>query len=553
VEVLEARVVPYSTSGNAWPSPQLITISFVPDGTLVGSNQYGLAYSNLFQTLNTQLHSTATWERQILLAAQTWASVANINFSVVSDNGTSIGQGLYQQGDPGMGDIRIGGYNLGNGWLGQAYQPPPGNNDSIAGDIQFNTAIGWHIGSTFDLYSVAAHEFGHALGLNHSTTSITNVMYPIYSGVKKGLSSDDIAGIQAIYGPRPADVYNSGGASDGTLATAANLTSLITPSGDTALVQNLDITSTSQSEYYTFTAPATTSSTLTVNVQSAGLSLFTPQATLYASDGTTVLATATSAGSLSGATLTLTTGNVTPGEQFYVKVSGADSTVFSIGEYALTLNFGVGLSPIVPIPVTTLADGNPAHTQGAMPDTFGPVETGSTGTPPAATSAPGPVFLASVLARQDGGAAPAQHLVQGPGGNILLPDTWRLDSAHSLIGPRGDMDLLSTPDQDSTESPPVRERPAATTQDSRGDAREATLWVEVTSAYFADVAGKEDGQGLAESQPTAEAQTPSPVVDLGKVAGGALLVLGGSAVRAAEEDAKKPGRELPRSGEDHPK
>src|SRR5262249_34397808 len=135
VEELESRLVPYAATSNAWPNPGLITISFVPDSTIVGSNSNGYIYSNLFSTLNG--HSgwtTSTWQTQILKAAQVWAQVTNINFAVVSDNGATMGSGNYQQGDPNMGDIRISGYNLGAGntAIALASQPPPVNNYSVA-------------------------------------------------------------------------------------------------------------------------------------------------------------------------------------------------------------------------------------------------------------------------------------------------------------------------------------------------------------------------------------------------------------------------------------
>jgi hypothetical protein len=109
IESLEERFVPYSVTGSAWPNPQLVTLSLVPDGTLMTTGINGNVYSNLFATFNAKFGSTATWEDAILTAAQTWAQQANVNLSVVSDNGTTSGQGNYQQGDPSMGDIRIGG------------------------------------------------------------------------------------------------------------------------------------------------------------------------------------------------------------------------------------------------------------------------------------------------------------------------------------------------------------------------------------------------------------------------------------------------------------
>src|SRR5262245_44083165 len=73
LEELESRVVPYSVTGNAWPNPQLVTLSFVPDGTVLGSDVNGPITSNLFATFNAKFGSAATWENVILKAAQTWA------------------------------------------------------------------------------------------------------------------------------------------------------------------------------------------------------------------------------------------------------------------------------------------------------------------------------------------------------------------------------------------------------------------------------------------------------------------------------------------------
>ena len=92
--------------------------------------------------------------------------------------------------------------------------------------MTFNTGQAFNIGSTYDLFTVAMHEFGHALGLNESSVS-SAVEYPTYTGQKTGLASDDIAGIRSIYsanGPRTPDAYNTNGSSNGTLSTAARST-----------------------------------------------------------------------------------------------------------------------------------------------------------------------------------------------------------------------------------------------------------------------------------------------------------------------------------------
>ena len=59
--------------------------------------------------------------------------------------------------------------------------------------------------SGFYIEDIAAHEFGHALGLGHSTTTGAT-MYPSVSSCNAGnrtLDGDDIAGVQFLYPPLP--------------------------------------------------------------------------------------------------------------------------------------------------------------------------------------------------------------------------------------------------------------------------------------------------------------------------------------------------------------
>ncbi|MFO0952057.1 MAG: matrixin family metalloprotease [Isosphaeraceae bacterium] len=416
VEDLEARVVLYSASGNLWAHPELVTISFMPDGT-----NFNGSSSNLFATFNARFGSASAWQNIVLKAAQVWAQQTNINFAVVSDNGSAVGSGSNQQGDSGFGDIRIGGYNLGATALAMAYSPPTANNYSVAGDVAFNTTKVFSSGSGNDLFTIATHEIGHALGLLHSTVAAAQ-MYSTYNGVKPSLNADDVAGIRSIYSggtARTADAYNTGGNSNSTLNTAADVTSVIDTTNLTGVVPDLDITTAGQKENFTFTAPAGTNGTLNVVVQSSGLSLLAPKVTVYAADKTTVLGSANGLNKY-GTTLTVTLTGVTAGTRYYVQVQGADNTAFGTGAYAVALNFGANPNPTISTPNTTTPNGNPLVSGGGIADTLPPA-----GSPDHDHDhAPGPRHrrgVANPAARPKPSLAPSNQ-----------PKTWRVLNGRSV-------------------------------------------------------------------------------------------------------------------------
>src|SRR3954469_4520988 len=228
LEGLEDRFLLYATTGTQWAKPKLITYSFVPDGTSIGG-----VPSNLQQTLNARF-ATADWKAQFARAAAAWQKVANVNFSLVSDNGSPLGVSGNQQNDSRFGDIRIGGYAMSGSILAFAYLAPPANGGTNAGDMFFNTTQSWQInGTTYDLMTVAVHEFGHALGMGHSAIS-TAVMYPAYNATKEAVSSDDTDVIRTIYNSRQNDFFDANGANDSN-RTADDIASYFNSSGQLTL------------------------------------------------------------------------------------------------------------------------------------------------------------------------------------------------------------------------------------------------------------------------------------------------------------------------------
>jgi hypothetical protein len=343
VEGLEARVLLFTDTGDQWTFDSRITYSFMPDGTSVGGTQ-----SVLFQTLNARF-ATAKWEGQIEQAASLWENVTNVNLALVSDGGEPVGTSGDQQDDPRFGDIRIGAVPLPSGVLAETLLPPPANGGTDAGDILFNSNINWQINNDFDLMTVAAHEFGHALGLGESSVS-TAVMYGTYNGIKQALTSDDISGIQSIYGTRSFDQFNSGGNRNSNIFTAANINSFITSNAQIA-IPNLDITTGAQAEWFFVDVPSTTTGTMKVTVQSSNLSSLTPTLAVFTSSASEVgLVSATDT---FGATISIST-SVSSGQGYYIRVTSVNGES-PVGNYGLLINFGSqAQAPIAP-PNTVVA------------------------------------------------------------------------------------------------------------------------------------------------------------------------------------------------------
>lgn len=137
----------------------------------------------------------ATAQTEIERALREWTRYANFTLTPGQQQGAErtldiwFTRGAHGDGYP---------FDGAGGTLAHTFYPAPPNPEPIAGDLHLDADEPWHSGANVDLYSVALHEAGHALGLGHSDRPGT-VMYPYYQ-MSTGLTDDDIAGIRALYG-----------------------------------------------------------------------------------------------------------------------------------------------------------------------------------------------------------------------------------------------------------------------------------------------------------------------------------------------------------------
>ncbi len=159
------------------------------DGAGLGS----ATLSYFFNRMTSTLDSNAA-KGEILRAMAEWSKAIKINWqpgsSAIAPRTVNI---LFATGDHGDGFP----FDGPGGVLAHTFYPSPPNPEPLAGDMHFDDAEIWRIGANTDLFSVALHELGHALGLGHAD-SPTAVMYPYYR-MATGLSSLDINTARTLY------------------------------------------------------------------------------------------------------------------------------------------------------------------------------------------------------------------------------------------------------------------------------------------------------------------------------------------------------------------
>ncbi|XP_020290861.1 matrix metalloproteinase-14 isoform X2 [Pseudomyrmex gracilis] len=134
-------------------------------------------------------------EKEIAKAFNVWSGETDLTFTRKTGHDNVHIEIRFEVGEHGDGDP----FDGPGGTLAHAYFPVYG------GDAHFDDSERWTIRSYrgTNLFQVAAHEFGHSLGLSHSDVK-SALMAPFYRGYDPyfNLDRDDVDAIQALYGKK---------------------------------------------------------------------------------------------------------------------------------------------------------------------------------------------------------------------------------------------------------------------------------------------------------------------------------------------------------------
>jgi len=162
----------FAAPGNRWPRTQL-------------------SYS-FDESINTVPGVSAQLIRGGIRAAlDLWSAATPLRFT--ASTGTGDLKFRFAAGDHGDGNSFDGqGRVLAHAFL------PSGN--PMDGEVHFDVEERWSCSfeTEMDLVTVATHEIGHALGLDHSQVR-GSMMFPTYAGPQRFLHDDDIQGIRTLY------------------------------------------------------------------------------------------------------------------------------------------------------------------------------------------------------------------------------------------------------------------------------------------------------------------------------------------------------------------
>ena len=224
----------WGPSNTAGTPGGVVTWGFIATGTpgsaYCGSDCPGsstLTLPNFYATPAINNTTTAlsllTLQAPLQAAFDKWSAVANVQFQFVGvdNSGLAINDPLAI-----APMIRVGAFAFSSGFSAAVGYSPPPNGGTGAGDLLFNTQVGFQLASGAensalqlfpngggfymnDIHGLALHEIGHTLGLLHSADNTTVMCGNPTANcanliqVTQQLKSDDIAGAQFLYGVAP--------------------------------------------------------------------------------------------------------------------------------------------------------------------------------------------------------------------------------------------------------------------------------------------------------------------------------------------------------------
>src|SRR5271166_4084874 len=181
--------------------------------------------------------------------------------------------------------------------------------------------------------------------------------------LKQSLTTDDIAGIQSVWGASQPDQFNSNGQNNDSSNTPANTTSYISSNGQIA-IPNLRITNAWQPEWFSVTVPASTTGTMVVTAQSANLSMLSPSVWLYKPGPKLPIAIGSASSTAYGATVSYSLAGVQAGQTYLIRALG-NAAGNPTGGFGLEVNFGSVYQPPV-APPNTVVPQQPVQGGGAQ-------------------------------------------------------------------------------------------------------------------------------------------------------------------------------------------
>lgn len=154
-------------------------------------------HTNITYRLENGLPGFSAQESRTVIqeALQSWASVTPLTFQEVTSGQSDL-------------DIQFAPIDGALNVLGETCPP----SSPCAGQVQFDSDEPWVLRQPtgyqdISLLGVASHEFGHAIGLLHSSDA-SALMYPTYSPYNLKPAQDDIQGAQRLYGAGAGRVAN---------------------------------------------------------------------------------------------------------------------------------------------------------------------------------------------------------------------------------------------------------------------------------------------------------------------------------------------------------